>query len=309
MHRIRIQLNATTMVAIVALVFAMTGGAFAVTGHSAAKKKARSKLVITSTKQIKPSVLKQLQGKIGKTGAAGVNGANGAGGAQGPAGANGKDGANGTNGTNGTNGAPGKSVVTTAITTAGLEGKCVGLGGTKVEIEGEPASKKFVCNGSPWTAGGTLPSKATEGGAWVIDQTTRKYLGNGGASDYMVPLTFPIPLAAPLKGSGCAPFNVPGEPCQIHIFEGATAPTGCKLVESGTETKEVAAEPGNLCVYVRVTEPNTLALAEKMVALNPGAAVGADALQTGKSGAMLQNFNAELPENSAAYGTWAVTAE
>jgi hypothetical protein len=42
--------------------------------------------LITSTSQIKPSVLKALQGKRGPQGPAGTNGANGANGAQGPAG-------------------------------------------------------------------------------------------------------------------------------------------------------------------------------------------------------------------------------
>jgi hypothetical protein len=94
-----------------ALVFAMSGGAYAA-----------KKYLITSTKQISPKVLAQLkstkgagqagpQGPQGPQGAPGTNGVNGKDGAQGPKGepgtpgAPGKDGENGLNGTNGENGA------------------------------------------------------------------------------------------------------------------------------------------------------------------------------------------------------------
>jgi hypothetical protein len=118
---IRSRLNAMSLVAVLALVFAMTGGAYAA-----------NKYLITSTKQIKPSVLKQLQGKAGVSGAqgpAGPGGATGPGGAQGPAGPQGPA---GLPGKNGENGKPGKE-------------------------------------GSPWTAGGTLPSGKTETGAWAAN--------------------------------------------------------------------------------------------------------------------------------------------
>jgi uncharacterized low-complexity protein len=93
-----------------ALVFAMTGGAYAA-----------RKYLITSTKQISPKVLAQLkstkgagpdgqQGPQGPQGAPGTNGAPGKDGAQGPKGdpgtpgTPGKDGENGLDGTNGENG-------------------------------------------------------------------------------------------------------------------------------------------------------------------------------------------------------------
>lgn len=71
-----------TVLAVIALVFAMTGGAIAA-----------KKYLITSTNQISPSVLKKLTGKPGPVG---------------PAGSAGKAGANGANGTNGTNGEKGE---------------------------------------------------------------------------------------------------------------------------------------------------------------------------------------------------------
>jgi hypothetical protein len=117
-----------------ALVFAMTGGAYAA-----------SKYVITSTKQISPKVLKSLKGSNGKSGANGATGAAGAAGpagATGPGGPQGPAGAAGTNGTNGTNGEKGKD---------GKDGK-----------EGK--------EGALGTAGTTLPKGATETGQWVITQ-------------------------------------------------------------------------------------------------------------------------------------------
>ncbi|HTD58778.1 MAG TPA: hypothetical protein VK672_07775 [Solirubrobacteraceae bacterium] len=80
-----------------ALVFAMTGGAYAA-----------NKYPITSTKQISPKVLKALKGATGKNGANGANGATGATGPGGPAGANGT----------GTPGSNGKSVVASAASEA-----------------------------------------------------------------------------------------------------------------------------------------------------------------------------------------------
>jgi hypothetical protein len=75
---IRKRLTYANVAMTLALVFAMTGGAYAA-----------GKYLITSTKQIKPSVLAQLKGK---TGPAGAQGTAGPAGQQGPAGPGGKEG-------------------------------------------------------------------------------------------------------------------------------------------------------------------------------------------------------------------------
>ena len=64
--RKRLHLTPGTVIATLALVFAMTGGAYAA-----------GKYVITSTKQISPKVLKSLKGATGKAGATGATGATG----------------------------------------------------------------------------------------------------------------------------------------------------------------------------------------------------------------------------------------
>ena len=82
--RIGSRLTYANVAATVAVVFAMSGGAYAA-----------NKYVISSTKQIKPSVLKQLTGKggpAGSPGAAGTAGTAGAVGPAGPAGARGRAG-------------------------------------------------------------------------------------------------------------------------------------------------------------------------------------------------------------------------
>src|ERR1700691_1348608 len=95
--RRRIHLSPAMVIAGLAVVFAMTGGAYAA-----------KKYLITSTKQISPSVLKQLQGKAGAGGAAGAQGPAGPAGPAGPGGPGGK-GEKGERGESGQSGTPGKN--------------------------------------------------------------------------------------------------------------------------------------------------------------------------------------------------------
>jgi hypothetical protein len=100
--RIRRRFSYANVVVTLALVFAMTGGAYAA-----------NKYLITSTKQISPKVLKALKGASGTSGTAGPAGTAGAMGAAGPqgpqgiAGAKGETGATGAVGAKGENGVPG----------------------------------------------------------------------------------------------------------------------------------------------------------------------------------------------------------
>jgi hypothetical protein len=143
---LRGRLSYANVVATFALFFAMSGGALAA-----------SHFLITSTKQIKPSVLKSLKGANGANGANGATGPAGPAGAQGAQGPAGPAGAAGAKGENGTPGAPGG------------EGK-----------QGPPGTTGFTA---------TLPSKATETGTWGFVVTKE----NEGRS-VAVPLSFPIPL-------------------------------------------------------------------------------------------------------------------
>lgn len=98
--RIRRRVTYANVVVTFALVFAMSGGAYAA-----------GRYAITSTRQISPKVLKSLKGANGNTGPAGPAGAQGSAGpagAQGPAGAKGETGTTGEKGEPGTPGKPGE---------------------------------------------------------------------------------------------------------------------------------------------------------------------------------------------------------
>jgi hypothetical protein len=219
-------------------------------------------------------VLKQLQGKNGTNG---TNGANGAPGTPGPAG---KDGANGTNGKDGV---PGESV---KIKVLAKKSACE-EGGSEFTAGSE---KGHACNGSPWTAGGTLPSGKTETGTWVLVSAVRP---EGLAAQS--PISFPIPLAEGL-GSGEVHYVTKGE------WETKKGPAQCPGNPSSPE-----AEKGNLCVY----ETNAQGVAESSghpttFLTPPGAYLSA--LGAGTSGDVLVFTSASGTEVSQGIGTWAVTA-
>ena len=134
--------TAGLVVAIMALVAALAGGAIAANGGSddgQATASAKGK--------------QGPRGKTGKTGKTGPQGPAGPAGPQGPAGPKGDTGAPGSNGTNGTNGATGAT---------GATGKN-GAAGTP----GEP--------GEPWTVGNVLPPEATETGVWRFVANTDEF--------------------------------------------------------------------------------------------------------------------------------------
>ena len=133
-------------VAILALVLAMVGGAYAAGGLTKSQEKQVTKIA------------KKYAGKPGAPGTAGTPGANGTAGAPG---------AKGDTGAAGGTGPAGKSVVigNTAPTCPN------GVGGKTIEVEGS-GTKQNVCNGQPWTAGGTLPSGKTETGVWAAGLRT-----------------------------------------------------------------------------------------------------------------------------------------
>ena len=205
------------VVAVIAMVVALTGGAFAASSGLTAKEKKQ-------VKAIAQTEAKKLQGS-GPAGPAG---------SVGPAGAKGDKGDKGEKAKSGEPGSAGASVLVSPVATE--EPECAGRGGGLVEEEGKPASQIEVCNGeegkegSPWTVDGTLPPGKVETGSWAFAATPADTAG------VHVAIPFFIPLAGPLEG-------------HVHYQFDADFFTFC---EGNAEFPKPKA--GELCVYVNTAE-------------------------------------------------------
>jgi hypothetical protein len=210
---LRRQLSYSNVAATMALVFALTGGAFAATSHSGGGSPARATASVSHAMVAKKKSKAPARGPAGPKGATGASGAQGAAGSAGPVGPAGASGAKGENGASGAQGPEGKEGKAGANGTNGTNGK----------------------NGSPWTAGGTLPPGSTETGAWNLIPGSAAEIAEQRS---LTTISFPIRLTAPLGFPETAVVTVEEQ-------EGKkTPPAACK----GT-VEEPTAEAGHLCVY------------------------------------------------------------
>ena len=252
---LRRRITPSTVIATVALLFAMSGGAYAA-----------GKYLITSTKQIKPSVLASLKGKAGPAGPAGANGAAGP---AGPAGS-------------GTPGAEGKQ-------------------GPKGETgkEGSPGQ-----NGKNGETGFTekLPPGKTETGTWSLGKVGALPSGQTKVQE-LVPVSFAIPLAAPL-GEGNAHFLIDNE--QTKQFEEVYETSGEFFQKPSTvclgTPEDPKAAPGSLCIYAQQLQ----GVPEEHEHLTEVASPG-DSSGVGPTGAVIRFLGSK--EEAYGFGSWAVTAE
>jgi hypothetical protein len=282
--KLRKRLTFTNVVLTLILFFAMTGGALAAKHY-----------LITSTKQISPTVLKALKGAAGARGPAGAAGAAGAQGPQGPQGAAGTNGTNGTDGTDGTAGTDGTSVTSTTLSNGNEHCKAGGSEFTSA------SGKTYACNGKAGTfEGGSLPSGATETGAWSVEQIVENQ------SPRIVIASFAIPLSAPLKYHTEQEEEKHEGTNQVHFI----AKNGKEILlgepeEEKTSTEchgtveDPTAEPGNLCIYTDVLEK--LETASNAIS-NP--ATGTEGAS--QVGAAAQFIPTETGGSGS--GTWAVAA-
>ncbi len=184
-----------------------------------------------------------------------LRGAQGSQGPQGPQGPKGE----------GTEGAAGASVAGKALSEGNKE--CP-AGGSEFKAG---SSTTYACNGSPWTAGGTLPKGSTEQGVW-----TATPIENGFSS---VSASSAISFGIPLTAAPTVEYIKVGEEGKEHATE-------CP----GTLTAPKAAE-GFLCVYTE----------------SPGLDASFEEATPYAVGARLEFTGTTSSVGVAIHGTWAVT--
>ncbi len=303
------------VISVIALVFAMFGGAYAATDSSD-----DGKATASAKGKRGPKGPKGAKGAKGDTGPAGPAGP------QGPAGAKGDAGSNGSNGTDGQDGEDGTSVTSEEFTGT-KEGKCVGAGGSKFV---SASGNTFACNGkegSPWTAGGFLPSKKSMTGTWAVGsgglgQVNFEAETTAGVATQYVPISFPLPLEeAPELTVVWLSYGPQGEPFEASEVEEILeegAEHGCP----GFDGSVPLADPGHLCVYASKTnflkpggtgipntirspsEPDQIYTGGAFIPTANGAGITAGVNQVGT--ALKMNCEAQTCEG---IGAWAVTAE
>jgi hypothetical protein len=274
---LRKKITYANVAATIALVLAMSGGAYAAT-H----------VIIKSLSQISPSVQKKLKAP----GAAGKEGK------EGKAGGEGKEGKAGGEGKEGKEGKSGAGVTTETASNA----EC-STGGVKVV---SASGSSHVCNGEKGSAGpegnikATLPVGKSETGTWAASGVGQVYSGLAfGAHLVTASISFNVPLETAPAVGGEPEVIRPGTPEMDY-------PAGC----AGELSKgNIKAEPGHLCVFVK-SEKNVLTN-------NPGEEEFGYWLYdpetgeneaAGKTGAAMAVAAENPAEPVFAMGVWVVTA-
>jgi len=302
------------VISVLALVFAMLGGAYAASSSEDGKATASAKAK---------------RGPKGPKGAKGATGPAGPVGPQGPAGANGKDGANGSNGSNGApgtagkDGDDGKSVISTPFSgeeeLPPFEGQCEGAGGAELEVEGS-GEVETVCNGTDGSGSDVLS------GVWSAD-------GEEGAAGGTIPIQAAISYGQTIEPAPELVYvPVPGGPFREGGFFGMVVDT-----ETGTRTAQFlssgeiearcgtgstanpSAEPGYLCVFPEAEdfEDPELLVPEgyfQMMISDPASSLDTWVSPDPESGAIvpftLEEFDLGVDsEGGSIKGSWAVNVK
>lgn len=226
---LRNRLGIPGIVSVVALVFALVGGAYAANGGNpgpGASASAQAK-----------------RGPRGPRGPAGPVGPAGATGPMGSAGANGKDGANGTNGANGKDGKDGEDGQSVTSETLAMGNEHCPAGGSEFE---SASGITYACSGQEGKAGkdGQEGKEGKEGSPWTVDGTLpsgKSLKGQLSAfwAAYGVQAST-ISFGIPLKEAPTIKF----------MQEGEAAKSGC----SG-DASNPGASPGFLCVFTAFAGP------------------------------------------------------
>jgi Collagen triple helix repeat (20 copies) len=287
-RKISKHLTPSTAIAFLALVFALTGGAFAAGSHGGGSgSKPTVSVGSSSTLATAAKSKAKAKTKAGARGPAGPKGATGATGATGPAGPGGAQGPQGPAGAAGAAGAAGTSVTSTE--SKSKIGPC--KEGGSAFAAGSATS--YACNGEKGkegTFGGqTLPEGKTLTGQWSLIGQAPEVFSVVGSS-----ISFPLPLNEP--------------PLKHYIRAGETTlPAGC----TGS-VEEPGADPGNLCVFAQFEENTELEIGgltlPDVFSFSEAGSEGDTGTKAGRLGFGMETFSHEAGAVKL-YGSWAVTAE
>lgn len=304
-QRVHRHLTPSTFIALLALVFAVTGGAFAASSHgggspakanaSGSRASGRGALALTAKSKGKTGP-RGPRGPVGPRGATGSAGPAGPAGLAGPAGGTGPQGPQGPQGNNGANGEPGVSVTSKEVKAG--ETACKKEGGAEFTTG---ATKTFACNGEKGVlhAGETLPKGATETGTWASQIAKSETLEFEATS--ATPISFPIPLRAAL-GEG-----------EVHYVTSEEQTNKTQASCPGT-AEEPKATAGNLCLYQGGTTLVPAGGTIGVTAIIPPGAKLQPLTQRGSGAAGAVAFvhyrgsATEETVEAAIQGSWAVTA-
>jgi collagen triple helix repeat protein len=278
------------VISVIALVFAMLGGAYAANNSSSDDSKASASAV--------------KKGPRGPRGPKGPAGPAGPAGPQGPAGAPGAKGDKGDNGSAGSNGAAGSSV-TAASEPAGAN--CP-VGGVKFT---SASGNNYACNGlpgaqgapgadgEPWVPENQLPAGATLTGTYsTTDPSSEgaRITMAMGADTSVVPVSFQIPVVpAPTF------VFVPGTDTNFGSNSGA----GCPGVTGGVPQ----ADPGKFCIYGTAfgVGGTVFAPSASVTPWDPGDASGTSGGVSSVGATLTLSCPNSLTGHCMANGVWAVT--
>jgi Collagen triple helix repeat (20 copies) len=309
---LRNRLGIPGLISVIALVFAMGGGAYAANGGgdgatASAKKNRKGNNSGLNGKQKRQTVniakfwARKIPGPPGLPGAPGLPGP------QGPQGDEGDDGDRGPRGPQGSEGPPGKDGADGASVIKKNEQPptCPDESGFTYEVEGSGEEDEVCSAGGGGDLPPTLPENTTLTGGWTVSTTQEASPDFLGFSDTehttLVPISFPIPLS-----------NVIPLANAIFVPKGNTSTEHCSAAPIGGTLENPKAEAGYLCVYsgelvnlAPETVSGSVPAANPFIPLNVDnfGARGADV-----SGTSLA-LSVEAAGDALGWGSWAVTGQ
>lgn len=285
---VRNRLGIPGLISVIALVFAMFGGAYAASGGpfagDSAKRKGNKKrnagLNGKQKRQVR-NIANRFAGERGPAGPVGPPGIPGLPGAAGADGQPGEPGEDGEEGEEGPPGANGKSVLVSNAAPGCPEG------GVTVEVE-DSGVEDEICNGEEGPQGipgetgftETLPAGKTEKGLFAIHVTP--------PVEFALPIALSFNIPLPAKIPGAKAVYVPAPP-------GVNPdPTHCPGNVGNPEATE-----GYLCIYEKSTTNSLFAATSRLSDDEEGA---------DPAGTLMIFVPEEESEPALASGSWAVTA-